>query len=329
MNTQKKGISIIVPVYNAEKYLEACINSVLGQTFSEFELILVNDGSQDTSPEICEAFALKDKRIRVVHQGNQGVSAARNAGLKEAAGDYIMFVDSDDWLDETYLEDFQKYIESNCDIVIGGFTKYKDNGIQDKVSMHVDLQSVESMEDSILSQMIKRGLLNSCWGKLFRSDLAKSHLFPLGSAWGEDTAFVLSCIAKDSIIACCKTEKYYYRCSETGLDKRFDLNKPNYMQRYYKELLSFCDRISTGEPGLKESIEIKVSQEFLRTILALKGQKKTWKEERFYLNSLFANREVNNYFRTGCLIDNNPWVIKGLSYFTTPLIWQLFLRLKS
>ena len=189
--------------------------------------------------------------------------------------------------------------------------------------------SFESIEDNTLALMMQRGLFNSCWGKLFHVDLAKNHLFPLDSAWGEDTAFVLSCIKKDSRIACCETQSYNYRCSDSGLDMRFDLNKPNYMQKYYKELLAFYDRISADSLDLKKSIEIKVSQEFLRTILALKGQNRTWNEERFYLKSLFSNGKVNNFFKNGCLADDNPWIIKVLSYFTTPLMWQLFLKIKS
>lgn len=112
-------ISVIVPVYKAEKYLERCVNSILNQTYRDLELILVDDGSPDGSPELCDRFAQQDSRVRVIHKENGGVSTARNAGLEAARGEYIAFVDSDDWIEpymyETMLSAAQKH---NCDVVM-------------------------------------------------------------------------------------------------------------------------------------------------------------------------------------------------------------------
>ena len=102
MNNPK--ISVIVPVYNVEKYLHKCIDSILVQTFTDFELLLIDDGSTDKSGDICDEYAVKDARVRVFHTENRGVSAARNHGLREASGDWICFVDSDDWVENCYLE---------------------------------------------------------------------------------------------------------------------------------------------------------------------------------------------------------------------------------
>ena len=100
----RKTISIIVPVYKTERFLSACIASILAQTFTDFELILVDDGSPDGCPALCDAAAAKDSRIRVIHQKNRGLSGARNAGLDAAEGEYLGFVDSDDWVSPHYLE---------------------------------------------------------------------------------------------------------------------------------------------------------------------------------------------------------------------------------
>lgn len=97
-------ISVIVPVYNAERYLHRCVDSILSQTFSNFELLLINDGSKDSSGAICDEYAAKDPRVRVFHKENGGVSSARNLGLDNACGEWIAFVDSDDWISENYLE---------------------------------------------------------------------------------------------------------------------------------------------------------------------------------------------------------------------------------
>lgn len=103
--------SIIVPVYNVEKYLVRCIESVINQTFKDFECILIDDGSLDNSGNICDEYSLKDSRIVVVHQNNAGVSAARNTGLNIAKGEYICFCDSDDWLEDSLLEQLSFYCQ--------------------------------------------------------------------------------------------------------------------------------------------------------------------------------------------------------------------------
>ncbi|MDR0422523.1 MAG: glycosyltransferase, partial [Proteiniphilum sp.] len=97
-------ISVIVPVYNVEKYLRKCLESILAQTYTSFELLLVNDGSTDGSGQICDEYAQKDSRVQVFHQENKGVSRARNLGLERAKGKWVAFIDSDDWVDSTYLE---------------------------------------------------------------------------------------------------------------------------------------------------------------------------------------------------------------------------------
>ena len=112
-------ISVIVPVFRAEKYLVRCVDSILSQSYSDLELILVDDGSPDSCPQICDNYARKDKRVRVIHQKNAGVSEARNAGLDAATGEYITFVDSDDWIDpEMYQKMMEKASEYDCDLVI-------------------------------------------------------------------------------------------------------------------------------------------------------------------------------------------------------------------
>lgn len=111
--TSKPFLSIIVPVYNVEQYLEKCICSILGQSFGDFELILINDGSIDKSGLLCEEYAKKDKRIRTIHQENAGLSAARNAGIDIAEGEYITFVDSDDWIEPETYETAVEFLQSN------------------------------------------------------------------------------------------------------------------------------------------------------------------------------------------------------------------------
>ena len=111
-------ISVIVPVYNTEKYLNRCIDSILSQTFSDFELLLIDDGSTDNSGTICDEYVMRDSRVRVFHKANEGVSLARNLGVNEASGEWIAFIDADDWILDTYLATFVNYINKGAQILV-------------------------------------------------------------------------------------------------------------------------------------------------------------------------------------------------------------------
>lgn len=134
----KRYLSVIVPVYNVEDYLHKCIDSIINQTFTELEIILVNDGSTDGSPQICDEYAKKDLRIKVIHQRNAGVSVARNNGINAATGDYITFVDSDDWLECTMYENMCNITKSeqSTDIVMCDFKTVKHNK-EDEISANI------------------------------------------------------------------------------------------------------------------------------------------------------------------------------------------------
>lgn len=136
-------LSIIVPVYKVEKYIRRCLDSIINQTFTDFELILVDDGSPDTSGEICEGYAKKDERIRVIHQENKGLSGARNTGVEVSKGEYIGFVDSDDWIE---LEMYEKLITAaekyGADIVKCGLD-YTDGNCHDRDNYGTGTQTFE------------------------------------------------------------------------------------------------------------------------------------------------------------------------------------------
>ena len=127
MEKSLQKVSIIVPVYNGAKKLPRCLDSILGQTYENIEVILINDGSQDDSEKICREFAKKDSRIRVISKENEGVSATRNRGIEEAAGTYIQFTDCDDYLEKDYIENMVHAMElQDADLVIAGYTRWKE-----------------------------------------------------------------------------------------------------------------------------------------------------------------------------------------------------------
>ena len=117
-------VSVIIPVYNVESYIHRCVDSVLNQSFTDLEIILVDDGSPDNCPAICDEYAVKDCRVQVIHQENNGLSAARNAGLDRASGKYIYFVDSDDYIDKTLLATIVPYMRKGYDLVAFSYVRF-------------------------------------------------------------------------------------------------------------------------------------------------------------------------------------------------------------
>lgn len=169
--------SVIVPVYNVEPYIEACIDSVRGQTCSDWELILVNDGSTDGSGGICDAYASRDDRIRVIHKDNGGQSSARNAGLSQARGSYVLFLDSDDYfLSDTFLQAVQEEALSGCDLVLYKYQKVWDDGHRQPCPFSfAGMEPSSSLADT-LEQLIRRdAFFCSAWSKSVRRELLVHH----------------------------------------------------------------------------------------------------------------------------------------------------------
>ena len=190
-------ISIIVPVYKVEKYIRKCIESILNQTYKDFELILVDDGSPDDSGAICDEYAEQDSRIKVLHQRNAGQASARNAGLAVAKGEYISFVDSDDTVEPYMLEVLKEMFTTfGCDIAMCGHRLVQEN--EDFVSSVTEYQP-ELLDIESLWNEIFGNLNNAVWNKLFKRELLDDIRFPLDLHHGEDLIFNLEYLKK------CKT----------------------------------------------------------------------------------------------------------------------------
>lgn len=193
-------ISVIVPVYNGKEYLEECIESILNQIYKDIELLLIDDGSKDNSLEICKAWADKDDRIRVIHQENMGVSAARNRGLKEARGNYIAFIDSDDIIDRNYLQFlYNTAKKNNCKISTCKRCRFIDDSAIEYVkdTEPEEFCSVLSKEEAVKVALKIGGFLGSCTNKLFSTSILVDEnknplVFDENIYFGEDILFFLS-----------------------------------------------------------------------------------------------------------------------------------------
>lgn len=181
---QQPLISVIVPVYNVEKYLHQCLTSIVTQSYSNLEIILIDDGSTDTSPNICDAWKNKDARISVIHKVNGGLSSARNAGLDVATGRYVTFVDSDDWLCDNAISTMYLWMERyNCDLVMAGTTKAYDDGTTENIDDKYPAKIYSSQEALIDFLYHRSNLTSAAWNKLYSMDFfrgEKAIRFPNG-----------------------------------------------------------------------------------------------------------------------------------------------------
>lgn len=178
---ENEVISVIVPVYNMEQYLERCVCSILCQTYQKLEIILVDDGSTDASPKMCDAFAERDERIKVVHKENGGLSDARNAGLLAASGAYIGYVDSDDWIEpDMYEKMYRACVENDAQVCICRyFSEYADRTLDGASGACVPLTR-EALLRIYIGGHAQYVIYNSVWSKLFRRSLVEDMEFPKG-----------------------------------------------------------------------------------------------------------------------------------------------------
>lgn len=199
-------ISIIVPVYKVEQYLRKCVDSILAQTYSNIEVILVDDGSPDGCPAICDEYASKDTRVKVIHQANAGVSAARNAGLAAAKGEYIGFVDSDDWIEPDMYEvllNMMSNVESSI-AVSAICDEKKAEKIDREPCLHL------SCNEAVKKLLFNQCNLVSVWGKLFDATILNDLRFSPEIAIGEDALFMLQAITSAKSVSYTHYESYHY-----------------------------------------------------------------------------------------------------------------------
>lgn len=199
MEKEIQMISIIVPVYGVERFLSKCIESLMNQTYKDIEIILVEDGSPDGCAEICDSYAKKDKRIIVVHQVNQGVSAARNSGLEFAKGEYIAFVDPDDWVSkDMYKNMLETLQQENADMAICGYDYYDEDGNVDESRRYLIKELEVLTQKTVLDRFgdmppsIRHGVCN----KLFRTNLLQGQRFIKGLHSSEDVYFLTEYVLK-------------------------------------------------------------------------------------------------------------------------------------
>ncbi|WP_297236234.1 glycosyltransferase family 2 protein [uncultured Flavonifractor sp.] len=305
--------SIIVPIYNVECYLKDCIDSILGQTYKNFELILVDDGSTDGCSVFCDEVAVRDKRVKVVHKNNGGLVSARKAGVSIAVGEYALCVDSDDWVDVNYLSSLNDVINEYCpDIICFDYIEVTEDGMREnKYPLSEGLYSkdgfVENVYPSLLQNKIGKGFPPAIWAKAYKMCIYKPEQLEVdnGIKIGEDISCSIPCITKAESIYYLEKPLYFYRRNNISMTKNrkpFPWKGPDLIDEHLR------DRISVTAFDMQQQIS-------RRTVHALINVVKT----QFYSNKkyrvlkaeikkqlkrpVYHNALIDSKFKKGSLIE--------------------------
>lgn len=251
-------ISVIVPVYNVEKYLKQCVESVLNQSFSDFEIVLINDGSTDNSGKICDSFVENNAKVKVIHKQNEGVGLARNSGLRQATGQYIYFLDSDDFVEPNFFDVLILNTNTNPDIIQFGFNRLTKFGkyVNSSVPATMEIKSL-SIEKAQLSKILNSGCGLAVWDKLIKRELLlENKIFFDNKKRGEDFTFVTTLYHYTKTIVVLNKALVNYRII-MGTGKKFDLKLiQNHLESFSSLKTLLNDNSLSSEKYLKKIFSV-------------------------------------------------------------------------
>ncbi|WP_088041613.1 glycosyltransferase [Bacillus sp. EAC] len=306
MNSPK--VSIIVTIYQVEKYLERCIQSILNQTFKDFELILVDNGSTDGSTEICDKYKKKDARIKFVKKNYGSISSGRNFGLSFATGEFIQFIDSDDWIDSEMLQKmYDSCIQSNSDLITCGYRKMylNENNEEYFVKCVVDDQTYSKSEFlSVCAKYCQNFILYFVWNKLYRAEIIKNNgiWFDESITRSEDILFNLEYIKCAESFSFIKEPFYVYnRSNVNSITKSFQIKDVAIQNMTYDRIRDYLN-----EQGVYHSNEMYLEHQYAVTMFSLVAQA--------YITSVEVPKKVRLDYIKSILDDR--WTQKALRYFS-------------
>ena len=311
-------ISVIVPVYNAQKFIRRCVESVVNQTRRDFELILVDDGSNDGSGDICDGYAKKDSRITVVRQKNSGVSSARNAGLEVATRPYVAFLDSDDEVGDGYLESLLDPPE-RYDLVVSGYRQISTDS-QEIGIVKFDRESFENIDKTAALSCISRGKFNIVWGKRFKRSIIRQNdvKFIRDIDYCEDTLFVLDYLINSRSLLIDESTQYRHRIHQ---EKRLsDVDATLYDRFSYANNLIKV-KLERNFPSVTSSLEWK---QRMRGILcdftfSMLKTKYPYSIKRRFLSKIFKDPDYpNSIYEIRRMFGGEGKLIQGALFSKSP-----------
>ena len=298
-------ISVIVPVYQTQKYIRKCIDSLLKQTFNDFEIILVDDGSPDDCGKICDEYAQNNRCIRVIHQQNGGLSDARNTGIREAGGEYITFVDSDDWAEPDLLAGLMEGIRLGAEVSCCGFYTIRD-GRRKAWRNHMTAYQVMDAEDAVKDMMYGRSIDTSAWGKLFHRSCFDSLLFPVGHLY-EEVATTYRLILTQKRAAITTRPLYNYLKHDESIVTSQYSSRHMDMLHYSCEMLKYAER---ERPALIPAAQRRIVYACFYLLKTMGAEYVNYPEDvreimtmfNKYKNPVFHDDEVSRRDKTAILL---------------------------
>lgn len=315
-------VSVIIPVYNVEKYLDRCIESIVSQTYEDIEIILVDDGSTDSSPEICDLWVEKDNRIKVIHKANAGAGWARNTGLDKSTGNYILFVDSDDYIDNKTVEEcLAVALRDKSDVVMYGRTDVDNIGNKKikPINSNKFIFKNDEVSEIVLPGLFinQRGFGVGVCGKMFRSDVISDNNLRFRSErefLSEDSLFLIELFANIKTVSILPENYYYYFQNNNSFSRTFKRDFQKMNDNFLECALQCCSKL-----GYSEEVFRNVKARYL--IYSLSGMKQLFvssagkSEKKAAFKALFDN---------ACLKSAVTSDVLAQSSFFAKLFWIAF-----
>lgn len=304
-------ISVIVPIYNAEKYLKKCIESIINQDYKNIEIILINDGSVDSSEKICENYAKKDKRIKVIKKKNEGVSKARNIGIEISNGKWITFVDADDWIEKNYISYlYNNGIRTNSEISLTTFpNKYIENSYDNFTSKKEDVQILKGNDAA--KMMLYYKIVISSWNKMYKKEMLEQEKikFKENLSYGEGFEFVINAMIHSKKVCISNKKIYNYRVDNIN-----------------SAMTVFKEKLVTGSLESQKYILKEINERYKNNLIVLNNLIKAWNYSYWHtncdcLNTIYGSRSQSKYKKmTKKISENCRKGIKNISNKEVPNI---------
>ena len=314
-------ISIVVPVYNVEQYLSRCVDSIISQSYSNIEIILVDDGSPDNSGAICDNYAKQDGRIKVIHKANGGLGKARNTGIEKARGDYITFIDSDDWIGKNHISDLYYGLKNaDADICFGGCTRAFSNGRQivDRNNYRNNVYKKSDILDKILLPMVGASVKDhedvqfqsSVCMSLYSLELIKENGVQFVSEKdfvAEDVFFNITLLSLAKAVCCIPIVSYYYFVNVESISQKYDKNRLNRTVSYYtlmmRQLAVILDDPLIYEDRVKRSFLVKIRVLIKQIVASTMSHSDKYKCVTDVVNNPQVREAVSQYPISLCVPD--------------------------
>lgn len=316
-------ISVIIPVYNTADYIERCLDSIINQSYKLLEIICINDGSTDSSLTILKQYSKRDSRIKVVSKKQGGVSSARNEGLRIASGDYIAFIDSDDWIHNKYFEYLIDAVEKDGDIAICRYKKVNDFSDDVVVNTSCIKTEITNIEEAVADDYVK----SQIWGRIYKKAIIDQITFSTGINIGEDTEFNLKSMLKAKKIVLIESPLYYYFVRNNSLVHTTKHKEIMLLAPLYIEYAASVESPTQKKILLLEAFKVSLAGRYLSMFDVDKNKRKTECNKNMQLIRMELNKSCNLAFVKRCelcFMHKIPFLYRALRILTdkTMLNWE-------